>query len=300
MYWNKAIFLDEKYLWAAILCMLALFVIGEGLVRLFGFTQFPLYSLDSLAGYRMKQSQSGVFRRRSHWAYDKNGMRRREAPLRLERAVILIGDSIVDGGSNLDQASTICEQLGARIAQPVYPVAAPGWSLANALAALPTIKGWEEAGHLVLILHESDFDYVAQASSSYGFPTQRAAFMVPWLIRRHLFIRNANRRGALLKDDEFPFNPVLRDENIAQLQQLIGRTTAEVIVIRYPKFDAEPEYDKFYGEICSAAGATLIDLAKNPSWTEKCYRDAIHPNDLGCAVLADVIKKALEPDVILH
>lgn len=231
--------------WLIALALLGLAAVlaGEVLVRVLGFSQFPLYAPDTAAGYRMKANQAGTFRRHARWVYDGNGMRSQAGADNLAGAVLLIGDSIVDGGSALDQDETIASQLAALSGRQVYPIAAPGWSLGNALGALPTIAGWEQAEAVVLVLNAGDFDYRAEASSEFGFPMRRARWMVPWLIRRQRFIHQANRRGVELGADEFPFNAALRAENLTRLRALFTQTRARRLVVRYPKRDVVGDPD---------------------------------------------------------
>ena len=50
--------------------------------------------------------------------------------------ILLVGNSIVDGGLWVDQNQRLAAQIGARSRRPVWPIAAGSWSVLNELAYL--------------------------------------------------------------------------------------------------------------------------------------------------------------------
>jgi hypothetical protein len=107
----------------------------------------------------MKASQRGHFLNRYQWAYDERGMRTKNYVSTLSGAVILLGDSVVDGGNYLTQSETLAERLQGAIGRTVYPIACHGWSIENELAALTSMPSWQNAEKLDPRAHRGDFDY---------------------------------------------------------------------------------------------------------------------------------------------
>lgn len=277
----------------AIICgaLSALLASGEVAIRLLGFAQFPLYQHDSIAGYRMKPEQRGRFRRRNKWRYDNQGMRRGGAVPSLRGSTILLGDSIVDGGTGLDQVETIAARLEHLSNSVVYPIAAPGWSLGNELAALEHLSDWHSAARLVLVLNLEDFDYVASPSSEYGFPTRYRWLLLPWLIRRYYFLRRPVPGESTA--GEFPANPALRAQNLAHLARVAQQFAGPIIILRYPRQDDAAAYDPYFDQLALTAGHPLLNLANAPGWNADCYRDIIHPNACGTAIIAAFLHQEL-------
>lgn len=270
------------------LSVLALAALGlaEALVRLLGLTRFPLYVADPACNYRMAPDQAGTFRRLTAWRYGAHGIRRDSTPESFAGAVLLVGDSIVDCSPHIDQQETLAACLERVLSRPVYPLAAPGWSLGNGLGALAALPGWDQASQIVLVLNYGDFDYDAEASSEFGFPMRRPWLASIWLVRRNLFLRGVSRRAAIEGTAQVPRNPALRQRNLARLAAMARESGAGFLIVRHPGRDEGPASDGYFAELAAAAQCPLIDAAEAPGWSGGCYRDHIHLSVAGARVLA--------------
>lgn len=267
---------------------------GELAVRMAGLADFPLFAADS-GGYRMKADQAGTFRRRNAWRYDRFGQRTDRDVASLAGSCVVVGDSVVDGGNHVSQDETLAVQLGALLAEPVYPVGCHGWSLANELAVLRRLPGWNEAARLVFVLNTGDFDAVGTAESGFSFPQRRPLLVLPWLVLRKLYRNSAV--GRLLGWRPPPrFDQAVRAAILADFAAAMAAYKGPVALLRYPRAGEDPTEEAFYTELAKAAGPArtrLIDLAGRHDWGKNCYLDHIHPNSLGIRVLAHAIAEGV-------
>jgi hypothetical protein len=280
--------------WAIILVVLVAaltLAVTEWSLRASGIAAFPLYRRGCPAGYRMKPDQSGRFRNRIDWAYDRHGMRSSLAPDSLAGLTVLLGDSVVDGGVHVDQSETLAARLTEKLGEPVYPVACHGWSLGNALAGWRNLPGWDRTARLILVVNTGDFDSMGTASSEWSFPTRRPLLLLPWLVARTVYRSPAI--GRLLGHRPPPrYDPAFRLGLLEEFSQAMDQFNGQVILVRYPIKDEDPTGEQFYDQLCAVTGTVrgrLIDLAGRPDWGRHCYLDHVHPGPMGLSVLATAI-----------
>lgn len=267
---------------------------GELAIRFAGLTGFPLFA-GSGPDYRMKADQAGRFRRRNVWRYDRFGQRTDQDVPDLSGLCVVVGDSVVDGGNHVSQAETLAAQLGALVPEPVYPVGCHGWSLANELAVLRSLPGWDRAARLVFVLNTGDFDAVGTPASGFSFPARRPVLALPWLVLRKLYRTPAV--GRMLGWRPPPrFDPAVRAAILAQFAEAMALYDGPVALVRYPRIGEDPAQEAFYANLAEAAGQSrtrLIDLAGRGDWGNDCYLDHIHPNSQGIRVLAHAIAQGV-------
>lgn len=266
-------------------------ILVELALRASGIGAFPLYARGCAAGYRMKPLQSGRFRNRNTWVYDRHGMRSQLDPESLGGLTVVIGDSVVDGGVHVDQGQTLASQLSELLHEPAYPVACQGWSLGNALAGWRSLPGWKQAGRLILVLNTGDFDSVGAASSEWSFPTRRPVLLTPWLVARKAY--RSPRIGRLLGNNPPPCrNPAIRARILDEFGQAMREFQGKVILVRYPQRGEDPAAEPFYDQLLAVLGAErtrLVNLVDRSDWGPRCYLDHIHPGPEGLTVLAAAI-----------
>lgn len=267
--------------------------LAEALARLLGYSQFLLYAPDPASTYRMAAHQSGRLRNRTDWRYDANGMRHDAAPPSFAGMVLLVGDSIVDCSAKFAQQDTLAACLERALVRPVYPVAAPGWSLGNALGALAALPGWNQASEIVLLLNDGDFDYDAEASSVLGFPMRRPWLVSVFLVRRTLFLRSVARRARIEGTARLPRDAALRVRNLARLRDLAAATGARFAILHHPMCGAGADFDGYYGELAAAAEGRLLHSAAAAGWSNACYSDNLHLSVQGARVLAAYLAQQL-------
>lgn len=279
----------------AILFALAigLLALAEVAIRVSGISNFPLFAKDA-QGYRMKARQSGRFRRRHRWRYDAWGMRDDRDLSSLSGHVVIIGDSVVDGGSQIDQDETLLARLRGLIDQPVYAVSCHGWSLGNELAVLQSLPDWNKASRLIFVLNTGDFDTIETAPTQFSFPTRYPMLFLPWLIGRRLY-RDPRFGRFMGWREPLRFNPEVREQVLGAFNAMLERYQGDVLLVRYPQRNEDPAREPYFTALAEACvprhGGRLIDVVADPRWAPDCYLDTIHPNSHGVRVLADVIAK---------
>lgn len=117
----------------------------------------PLYEADPAYEYRLRPHQR-VQRFGHPFHTDRLGLRSAElAPQRAanQRRLLVIGDSVVWGGSRLDQQLLATERIRRTTGYEVANVAAPSWGPANQLAFLRR-HGLLDATDVVLVISSHD------------------------------------------------------------------------------------------------------------------------------------------------
>ena len=109
--------------------IVALFVFGELFARYLGLANYILYRRCSEMGYIPEPNSSGLMRRRYRWRFNGMGMRSDFDGIIDADGIVLVGDSIVEGGASVDQADTLGSHVSRAINRRVYSVGAGGWSL---------------------------------------------------------------------------------------------------------------------------------------------------------------------------
>jgi hypothetical protein len=262
----------------------------EGLVRRMGLGAIPLLESSAHGGYRMRANQAGRFMRRFAWYYDANGMRNGAVPAGFAGTSLLVGDSVVDGGIRIDQEQSLAALAGRRMGEDFYCVACPGWSFANALAALRALPGWARAKRLIFVLNTGDFDTVARMGNSLSFPTRRPVWLALWLIRRQAYRRFQRFRRVGGEDDEVPkrfVDPQVRASNLADFRDLLNEYQGPVLLVRYPMLGEDARTEPFFEQLAALAPRIrIVEVADAQGWSDDCYADHIHPNAKGLEILA--------------
>src|SRR4051794_21912292 len=147
-----------------ILCTIVLLVIAELGLRFYGFGDPPLTMVDADMEYRFQPSKTyHRFRRLIH--YNAYSQRADDFPAHKsspdELRVMVIGDSIINGGSRVDQSQICTSVLQQRLRDALHrPVvvgnaSAPSWGPPNELAYVRKF-GLFDADVVVLVFNSED------------------------------------------------------------------------------------------------------------------------------------------------
>ena len=274
---------------AALLAAAGACLAAEFGLRLMGFHRFPLFAADPECGFRMRGAQAGRFRNRVAWSYDEHGGRAPEGVAGPAGAILIVGDSVVEGGLRIAQDETLAAQVARLCGAPAYPLACHGWALANELAALELLPGWRAARSLVMVINTSDLDQVGKMASPLSFPTRPPRLLLPWLVRRQLLRSGIYPRGKWVPGP-YPHH-ALREQNLARLRALCTGFAGRVFVAAYPLRGQDLTGEPHFAELAEASGAELFFVGASEHWTEACYSDHIHPNARGVGALAAIIRE---------
>lgn len=281
--------MTSLFMAATVVCVVSILGL-ELTIRALGIHDFPLFARDPASVYRMASSQRGRFRRRYSWCYNKFGMRHAEEPRDLAEAVVILGDSVVDGGNHLDQRQTLAALVSMEIHEKVYPVACHGWAVMNELGALTALPGWQHIKHLVWFINTGDLDTVGEGESELSFPTKRPIWLLFWLARRHIYRRNPRwwpwRRAEM---NSAP-RPDIRVKAIDRIRDVAEQIYGSITIVCYPTRDEKNCTDQFFRDIGSLRKNIKILSASDISeWSAECYIDNIHPNAHGVELLSKFV-----------
>lgn len=221
-----------------------------------------------------------------------------------ERRVLVMGDSVVAGGSLVDQAELATERLavslsaarGARVR--TGNVAAPSWGPPN-LVAWTAVHGWLGADAVVVVVSSHDADDVPTFSplEARGLPVRRPASALLEGLLVYLPRLFAARRAPAE-------SPGRRGRALDAFAELLSgaRDGGRAVVVALHRQRSElgaggPEALERLRALAEEAGAAVVRLG--PAFRaaldrgEAPYRDDIHPTALGQGVIAGALERPL-------
>jgi hypothetical protein len=274
--------------------------------QLYGLGNPPLFLSDPQVEYRLAPNQN-LHRFGNRIAINAAGMR--SEPLAMprpagQRRLLVIGDSVVWGGAQLDQASIATERLR-RPGLEVANLGVPSWGPANQLAYLQRY-GLFDATDVVLVISSHDAFDVPTFTSLASQPDKptRKPFSALW----EGFERYALPRLRPVNPGSDP--PSLQSADATSLEDLdklltfISRPGVRVGVVQFWERGEVAGGQPFAGhqEIAQVLKRHGVQPIQSGPQFRKCgslsalYTDDIHPyTAAGQACLADTILKALEP-----
>ncbi len=299
--------------------MIALLVVGELTARfVLGLGDPPLLMADPEIQYLYQPNQD-CRRQGNRVKYNAYSMRSDDFPAKktnpAELRVMVIGDSVVNGGNPTDQADLATTMLGpvlsAKLNRPVVVgnISAGSWGPPNQLAYVRRY-GLFDADVVVIVASSHDAADVPGGEPLPG-PTER-----PWsalaegLARYGVvdLLRWSKGDSAAPPTDAAPPTTMMPAGDVARaigdLKSLIAlarSSGARVIVVQYPDLaEARAVPAEGFALIKSAAvdaGAIVYDAG--PAMAAKLksgpnpYRDTIHPNAEGQKIVAAELEKAI-------
>jgi hypothetical protein len=296
------------------LVLLALLVTAELVARFYlGLGDPPLSMADPQIEYLFKPDQD-CHRFDRHIRYNHYSMRSDDFPAHKSRPdelrVLVVGDSVVNGGVLTDQselATTLLQQsLAEQLHRPVVVgnVSAGSWGPPNELAYLRRF-GLFDADVVVIVLSSHDYADVPTFEPVVGvnpsYPDRKPLLALTDGFTRYLLPR---LRHTAVSDPSPAANAPARPEDVAaclaavrDMIDLARAAGAKVLVAQHLERD-EPVTAPFPGhdaiaQQVRAAGLTPVELG--PAFQaardqgQSPYRDAIHPSALGQRLIAQTL-----------
>jgi hypothetical protein len=275
---------------------------------LLGLTDFPIYRFDSDLGYIPAPNQSGRFLNRNAWSFNDYSM---ATDVRWDHSVasnvLLIGNSIVQGGGPLDQkdrlGTVLQNSLGSRFR--VWPIAVGGWSNVNETSYLERFADVAKASDFFV------WEYMAGGLSELSHP--RSEYLTPsaqpWFASWYVTRRYLLPRYFDFGESELPPTGIPKPENLARFEAMITQLSGSAdggprgIIFLYPekdKFSLARDGQEWLPEraqieaLARRHKVLIIDIARQSEWKESLYRDPAHLTAEGNRVLGQILLRGMQ------
>ena len=274
----------------------------------------PLLTLeDPQIGYMLRPGQS-LRRFGQEISVNRFGMRSPDFPVDKpdgETRILVIGDSVVNGGTRIDQrdlATTralrpIENELRQKVV--IANVSADGWAPGNQAAYLERF-GTFGAGTAILILSSHDAFQSSDAPFNRSiYPTENPATAIgeAWrLLARRIWEGSEPEPEA---DFESGGEGRSATDSLLRMMRLFKRNDVAVCILLHPtQHEIASQPDRGQAEIRTVAvrsGIRAVDLTPRYRAARRdaslLYRDDIHLNPAGQAVLADALIEAVRDEL---
>lgn len=293
--------------------LVGLLVVGEGVARFgIGLGDPPLSIADPEIEYLFKPS---VRYRRFGRQISYNAYSMRSGPIAPKRSdpaelrVLVLGDSIVNGGVLTDDSELTTAQLQPRLQEvlhrPVYVgnISAGSWGPPNMLAYARRF-GWFDANAVVIVLSSHDYSDVPTfqpiVGVDPGFPDHAPVLALQELLTRYVLPR-LGRVGATAENPQVaPATQQDIDICMDAIRQMVrsARAAGAQVIIAQHLASAELGGKEMPGHavIAAVAKELSVDLVQlGPVFEEArkagqvVYRDGLHPSALGQRLIADTL-----------
>lgn len=311
-----------RWLWWSVVLLVGAVMLAEGGARfVLGLGDPPLLMAHPTIEY-LAQPNQDCNRFGNRVAYNQFSMRSddpwdpRTNPDQLR--VLVVGDSIVNGGNPTDQSELATTLLQARLRAEGRPdaivgnVSAGSWGVPNELAYLKEY-GLMGADVVVLVLNRGDVDDVPTFAPLHPTmqPTTTPASAVVEGWQRYVWPKLFGRGGAKPPASAPPQQAAdttpKAEPALKELVALVRDAGARLVVVQHTA-RAELEGDPHPGTLRLSATVRALGvpqigdrdaLLEAAAAGKVVYRDHIHPNAEGqralANVLADAVRLALEP-----
>lgn len=302
--------------WLLLLAVVLLLAGSEGYLRWgVGLGDPPLWMADDRVEYLLVPNQER-WRWGNRIVVNDLGMRSDAFPRSRERAeamrVVVIGDSVVNGGTLVDHdalaTTLLADRLEAKLDRPVEVgnLSAGSWGPENMAAAFERL-GFEQLDVVIVVVSSHDLTDVPkfEALDPHQYPT-----VSPWSATTEALGRYAPALWRWWNKQEGPWDELLprvdmvaaerSQEALRRLFEDARRTGARVVLVVHPDVD-EVRAGELHAngrvmlgearangvEAVDAIGVMLdaFNAEKQP------YRDIIHPSDEGYVVYAGLFER---------
>jgi len=309
--------------WAVLLVVLFSLTVGaEGVCRwMLGLGTPPLYETDPAYEYRLKPDQK-IQRFGNTIMVNRFGMRSDDFPSRKQQPdelrVMVFGDSIVNGGSEVDHAglatSLLQSDLRRSIKHPVMVgnVSAGSWGPGNWLAYAQRF-GFFDADVVVLVLGSGDArDNPDFAPLSVNHPTEPPVLALQEAVQRYLprhlpeplagWLRGPTSASATPAAAKQASDPTLQGlQDLERFLRLAHDGKRAVVVLHHPsrnETDTAQMEPGFEDVAAAVRGLGLPWIELRPTYTSAAdglYRDSVHLSAQGQRVLGDALHRLVLP-----
>lgn len=304
--------INKKRFYIAISICLVLIALSEFTLRfVFGFCDAVLYQSSSAYEY-IAQPNQHRYRFFSHIDYNSYSQRSEE-PDSTKTIVLGLGDSVILGGTMLDQDSVATTLFSKETGMQMLNISSGSWGPDNCAAYLKE-KGTFGAKAMVLVCSSHDaFDvmsHVPVVGIYPNYPDKQYKLAIWEVIDRYLMprIKVYFRGKQLLDPDAQVVEKVKSDEGVANKALNFNPGFDQLLQISEEKhipffIYLHPEVGEVMSRKYKEGGLMIMEWAKthhiklidglNEGVTIDMYRDVIHLNEKGQRNLANSLKKMI-------
>lgn len=304
--------------------VLAVLIATELGLRLgFGLGTPVLVQADPKTGYRFQPNQN-IFRFGKKIQY--NQYSQRSEPITPQKTpgklrILMIGDSVLNGGNPTDQKQTITELFEAKLAASRHPAevlnaSAGSWGIGNQLGYLRQF-GTFNANAVILQIGTHDLIQPTSTSVVVGhhpaFPTHLPLLAIQDAWTRYAWPNLALKLGLNSSGADFAASPTANEpdrqfkQNMQHLKGIVALVRGKgipVFVLFTPNRDdllptsRQPQYKSEFVRLLSTLRVPIIDSQATwsslPSTTlETYFRDYVHLNVPGNQAIANLLFEQL-------
>ncbi len=296
-----------RILKVTLISVVVIAVVGEICIRSIGLIYFPIYDVDSGIGYIPKANQSGVFLRKNRWVFNDRHM-----PIdamwnpKLNQNILVIGNSIVMGGNPYNQEDKLVPIMEKLLGDTLslWPCAAGGWTNVNEIEYLrrnPEVIYSAKA--FLWEYMQGGLSQLATWQGDYTFPSRTPIWATEYIVGRYVM----PHLYASSSIHELPPSGVVAPKFVARFDSMLSRLETQGhqmtgIIWLYPTesqlkmamsgIEWLPERQEIL-KIAAAHQLQVIDLTRFSRWTDKLYRDGVHPTLKGNQILASILTTEL-------
>ncbi|MES2836978.1 MAG: hypothetical protein V4667_05610 [Bacteroidota bacterium] len=291
--------------------LLVLVVLLEITLRLYGLGNPVLYIEDADYEYIYAPNQD-VKRFGNHIVTNEFGMRSKPINKNDSIVVLIIGDSVLNGGTQVDQDSlttTILENsLSEKFKQTirVLNISAGSWGPDNAVEFIKK-HGTFNSFLLVFVFSSHDYHDPITHKKVVGileaYPSKKPTFAISELINRYLLKSNLQNKSKTTKAPK-----ILREQWSRNLQinkgwnQIVDLKNKNIGVIGYihpMKSELEKkQYNTLGNMLISKLEADSVEFITGMNYmVPDAYRDDIHTNAKGHRILSNALEPIIEDKI---
>jgi lysophospholipase L1-like esterase len=304
--------------------VLAVFIGLEVILRVaFGLGNPVLVQADSYTGYRFQPNQK-LLRFGKQVQY--NQYSQRSEPITIKKPpttlrILMIGDSVLNGGNRIDQDQTITELFAAKLSASghsaeVLNASAGSWGIGNILGYLRQF-GTFNADAVILQIGTHDLTQPTSTSDVVGnhpaFPTHPPLLATQDAWTRYIWPHIVGSLGYIPPEPDFASSPVSFNpdqefqQNMQQLKEIITLVRGKNIPVfvlftpnlddLLPKFN-QPNYKSEFFRLLKSLQVPIIDThttwsTLSPTTVETYFRDYVHLTVQGNQAIADNLFRQL-------
>jgi lysophospholipase L1-like esterase len=298
--------------------VLAVFIGLEVILRVaLGLGNPVLVQADSFTGYRFKPNQN-LFRFGKKVQY--NQYSQRSEPITLKKPpttlrILMIGDSVLNGGNRTDQNQTITELFEAKLSASghsaeVLNASAGSWGTGNILGYLQQF-GTFNADAVILQIGTHDLTQPTSTSDVVGnhpaFPTHPPLLATQDAWGRYIWPHVAGSLGYIQPEPDFASSPVSFSpdrqfqENMQHVKEIItlvrGKNIPVFVLFTPDRNDLlpkvnEPNYKSEFFRLLKSLQVPIIDThtawsSLSPTTLATYFRDHVHLTIQGHQAIAE-------------